>query len=165
MQHAAGQLRREVMPTSASVPSGVSMRAGFSTRPRTTIAAACSAVIGGTGLSRRDGAIIGVFTSGMWMLVNVMWSDSVSVRHHVGERVERGLARQVGAVLRAARLHARAGHVDHMAEPAFAPVRQQREHHPHRAEVVDGHHPFVVVQPVGGAATDRRMDRPALLTR
>ena len=67
------------MPTSASVPIGVSILAGFSTRPRTTIAAACSAVIGGTGLSLRDGAIIGVFTSGMWMLVNVMWSDSVSV--------------------------------------------------------------------------------------
>jgi hypothetical protein len=30
-------------------------------------------------LSRRDGAIIGVLTNGMWMLVNVMWSDSVSV--------------------------------------------------------------------------------------
>ena len=43
------------------------------------MAAACSALIGGTGLSRRDGTIIGVRTSGMWMLVNVMWSDSVSV--------------------------------------------------------------------------------------
>ena len=43
------------------------------------MAAACSAVIGGIGLSRRDGAIIGVFTNGMWMLVKVMWSESVSV--------------------------------------------------------------------------------------
>ena len=43
------------------------------------MAAACSALIAGTGLSRRDGAIIGVRTSGMWMLVKVMWSDSVSV--------------------------------------------------------------------------------------
>ncbi|PQM44096.1 hypothetical protein C1Y40_05744 [Mycobacterium talmoniae] len=60
------------MPASASVPVGVSIRAGFSTSPRTTIAAACSALIGGTGLSRRDGVIIGVATSGMWMLVNVM---------------------------------------------------------------------------------------------
>src|SRR3954467_7843758 len=67
------------MPTSASVPIGVSILAGLSTRPRTTIAAACSTVMGGTGLSLRDGAIIGVFTSGMWMVVNVMWSDSVSV--------------------------------------------------------------------------------------
>ena len=57
----------------------MSIRAGLSTRPRTTIAAACSAVIAGIGLSRRDGAIIGVATNGMWMLVNVMWSDSVSV--------------------------------------------------------------------------------------
>jgi hypothetical protein len=48
------------------------MRAGLSTRPRTTMAAACSGVIGGIGLSRRDGAIIGVLTNGMWMLVNVM---------------------------------------------------------------------------------------------
>src|SRR3979409_269108 len=55
------------------------MRAGFSTRPRTTMAAACSVLIGGIGFSRRDGAIIGVFTSGIWMLVKVMWSDSVSV--------------------------------------------------------------------------------------
>jgi hypothetical protein len=54
------------------------MRAGFSTRPRTTIAAARSGLIAGTGLSRCDGAIIGVRTSGMWMLVNVMWSESVS---------------------------------------------------------------------------------------
>src|SRR3954469_1093751 len=67
------------IPTSASVPTGVSIRAGLSTRPRTTIAAACSALIAGIGLSLRDGAIIGVSTSGMWMLVNVMWSDSVSV--------------------------------------------------------------------------------------
>src|SRR4051812_4430642 len=43
------------------------------------MAAACSAVIGGTGLRRREGAIIGVCTNGMWMLVNVMWSESVSV--------------------------------------------------------------------------------------
>ena len=55
------------------------MRAGLSTNPRTTIAAACSAEIAGAGLSRPDGAIIGVFTSGIWMLVKVMWSESVSV--------------------------------------------------------------------------------------
>src|ERR1700761_2440824 len=55
------------------------MRAGLSINPRTTIAAACSALIGGIGLSRRDGLIIGVATNGMWMLVNVMWSESVSV--------------------------------------------------------------------------------------
>lgn len=54
------------------------MRAGFSTSPRITIAAARSALIARTGLSRRDGTIIGVATSGIWMLVNVMWSDSVS---------------------------------------------------------------------------------------
>jgi hypothetical protein len=50
----------------------VSILAGFSTSPRTTIAAACSAVIGGIGFRRRDGAIIGVLTNGIWMLVNVM---------------------------------------------------------------------------------------------
>jgi len=44
---------------------GVSMRTGFSTSPRTTMAAACSALMGGTGLSRRDGAIIGVCTRGI----------------------------------------------------------------------------------------------------
>ena len=55
------------------------MRAGLSTKPRTTIAAACSAEIGGIGLSLRDGAIIGVLTSGMWMVVKVMWSERVSV--------------------------------------------------------------------------------------
>ena len=33
----------------------------------------------GTGFNRVDGAIIGVATSGMWMVVNVTWSDSVSV--------------------------------------------------------------------------------------
>src|SRR5579875_4124370 len=42
------------------------------------MAAACSGLIARIGLSRRDGAIIGVRTNGMWMLVNVMWSDSVS---------------------------------------------------------------------------------------
>ena len=109
------------------------------------MAAACSAVIGGTGLSLRDGAIIGVVTSGMWMLVNVMWSESVSVRHDVGERVERGLGGDVGAVLRTAGLYACTGHVHHMAEAPFTPVRQQSEHHAHRAEVVDGHHPLVIV--------------------
>src|SRR4029077_15841696 len=55
------------------------MRAALSTSPRTTIAAACSTLIGGTGLSRRDGLIIGVATDGMWMVVNVTWSESVSV--------------------------------------------------------------------------------------
>src|SRR4029078_5487657 len=55
------------------------MRAGFSTRPRTTMAAACSGLIGGIGFSRRDGTIIGVFTRGMWMLVEEMWAESVSV--------------------------------------------------------------------------------------
>src|ERR1700755_2201658 len=54
------------------------MRAGFSTSPRTTIAAARSGLIGATGLSRCDGTIMGVLTSGIWMLVKVMWSDSVS---------------------------------------------------------------------------------------
>ena len=43
---------------------------GFFVVTRTTMAAACSAVIGGIGFSRRDGAIIGVFTSGMWMAAN-----------------------------------------------------------------------------------------------
>jgi len=61
------------------VPSGLSIRVGFSTSVRTTIAAACSALIGGIGLSRRHGVIIGVRTNGMWMFVNVMWSESVSV--------------------------------------------------------------------------------------
>ena len=61
------------------MPSGLSIRVGFSTSARTTIAAACSALMGGTGLSRRDGAIIGVRTNGMWTFVNVMWSESVSV--------------------------------------------------------------------------------------
>ena len=37
-------------------------------------AAARSGLIAGTGLSRCDGAIMGVRTSGMWMLVKVMWS-------------------------------------------------------------------------------------------
>ena len=57
-------------------------------------------------------------------------------------------------------LHAGAGHVDDVTEPAFAPVRQQRQHHAHRAEVVDRHHPFVVVQPVGGV-DHRAADRAA----
>src|SRR5436190_16036221 len=64
---------------SDSVPSGVSILAGLSTRPRTTIAAAWSAVMAGIGLSLLEGAIIGVLTNGMWMLVKVMWSESVSV--------------------------------------------------------------------------------------
>ena len=42
------------------------------------MAAARSGLIGGTGLSRCDGTIIGVLTSGIWMLVKVMWSDKVS---------------------------------------------------------------------------------------
>lgn len=54
------------------------MRAGFSTSPRTTIAAARSGLIARTGLSRCDGTIIEVRTSGMWMLVKVMRSDSTS---------------------------------------------------------------------------------------
>src|ERR1700757_3830662 len=55
------------------------MRDGLSISPRTTIAAACSAEMGGTGLSRRDGLIIGVATNGIWTFVNVMWSERVSV--------------------------------------------------------------------------------------
>ena len=85
--------------------------------------------------------------------VDVGESDVVGQRlggHHVGERVQRRLAGHVGAVLGTAGLHAGAGHVDDVAEPALTPMRQQRQHHPHRTEVVDRHHPFVVVQPVGG---------------
>ena len=52
MQNAPRQPGREVLPTSASVPIGVSMRAGLSTSPRTTMAAARSGLIAGTGLSR-----------------------------------------------------------------------------------------------------------------
>ncbi|MGY4653360.1 hypothetical protein ACVWWN_007156 [Mycobacterium sp. URHB0021] len=72
MQRPPRQYRREVVPEICDPAEGVSIRAGFSTKPRTTIAAACPALIGGTGFKRRDGAIIGVRMSGTWMLVNVM---------------------------------------------------------------------------------------------
>ncbi|PRC46668.1 hypothetical protein C6A85_88925, partial [Mycobacterium sp. ITM-2017-0098] len=48
-----------LVETPMIVPIGVSMRAGFSTRPRTTMAAACSGEIAGAGLSLWDGTIIG----------------------------------------------------------------------------------------------------------
>ena len=80
--------------------------------------------------------------------------------NHFRERVERGLGGQIGAVLRAACLHAGAGHVDDVTESALTPMRQQCQHHPHRTEVVDRHHPLVVMQPVG-LVDDRSADRPA----
>ncbi len=79
---------------------------------------------------------------------------------HVGERVQRRLAGQIRAVLGVASLHPGAGNVDDVPETSFAPVWQQRQHHPDRAEIVDGHHPFVVVQAVGGV-DHRAANRPA----
>ena len=69
MQDPARQLGCEVVADRGERPQRRVDRAGFSTSPRTTMAAACSALIAGNGLSRRDGAIIGVRTSGIWMLV------------------------------------------------------------------------------------------------
>ncbi|SHY23458.1 Uncharacterised protein [Mycobacteroides abscessus subsp. abscessus] len=54
------------------MPIGWSIRVGFSIRPRTTMAAACSGVSPRTTFSLCEGVIIGVFTSGIWILVKVM---------------------------------------------------------------------------------------------
>src|SRR5882762_5470348 len=68
--------------------------------------------------------------------------------YHFGERIQCSLGWQIRAVLGAARLHAGAGYVHDVSEPALTPVRQQGEHHAHRAEVVHRHHPLVVVEAV-----------------
>ncbi len=60
------------------VPSGTSMRLGRSISARITIAAAFSGLVIGPLLYSPVGAIIGVSTSGMWMVVKVIPSARVS---------------------------------------------------------------------------------------
>ena len=107
-----------------------------------------------------SGAIIGVRTSGMWMLVNVTPSPNVSV---ATTRLNASSAAFDATYAREPRrvgLHADRRDVDDVAEPPLGHVRQQAEDQPDRAEVVERHRALEVVEAVV-AELDRPPDRPA----
>ena len=96
----------------------------------------------------------------MWMVVNVIPSERVSDAATSVNAVEGRLAGDVGGEPRRRALDPGAADVDDVPEPPLAHLREEGEDQPDRAEVVDGHGPLEIVQPVRGVV-EAPPDRPA----